>query len=139
MKVATPRFLRLSRTWSLSLKPANFGILDEQALCPVVPKRQDDQPRLAEFLERDQRPISLIDGDGYRDFVKLLDPHYQVISQNTCSERFAVPLYKCACWWVKESPGKSTITQFYYWRLDQQQDAEFYYNNCALYLLILIN
>ena len=48
---------------------------------------------LAEFLVRDQRPISLIEGDGFRDFVKLLDPRYEVISRNTCLERYVVPLY----------------------------------------------
>ena len=49
---------------------------------------------LAEFIVRDQRPVSLIEGDGFRDFVKLLDPRYEVISRNTCMERYIVPLYQ---------------------------------------------
>ena len=47
--------------------------------------------RIAEFMARDLRPLSVVDGDGFKQLVNYLEPGYKVPSRthvtNTCHKK----------------------------------------------------
>ena len=67
---------------------------------------------LAEFVVTDMRPLNLIEGNGFVEFCKLMDPRYKVISRNTCQERFIVPMYHLSVAEVKSELAKSPAHSF---------------------------
>ena len=45
-------------------------------------KAQAINRALAEFVVMDQRPVNIIEGQGFQNLMKVLDPRYKVISRN---------------------------------------------------------
>lgn len=49
---------------------------------------------IAEFLIIDMKPLSTVDGGGFTNMVKMMDPLYQMPSRNHVLEQYIVPMYQ---------------------------------------------
>lgn len=48
---------------------------------------------MAAFIVTDMRPISIVEGTGFKNLLTDLDPRYECPSRNTIMERYIVPMY----------------------------------------------
>ncbi|XP_073730758.1 E3 SUMO-protein ligase ZBED1-like [Misgurnus anguillicaudatus] len=64
-------------------------------------KQEEITQKLTEFICKDMRPISIVDGEGFQNFVRALNPRYNFPSRVTVSNRIA-KLYDCTTKSVKE-------------------------------------
>ena len=70
------------------------GILQQTKPYPVGSLRLEAiNKAIAMFLTVDLKPISVIDGSGFKHFLKVLDPRYQPISRPHLTDNYIWPLY----------------------------------------------
>ncbi len=69
---------------------------------------------IAEFVALDMRPISVVDGSGFRNLLHTLDSRYKMVSRNHLLERYLVPMHNLCKEAVKldiaQSPSHSFTT-----------------------------
>ncbi len=49
---------------------------------------------MAEFVVVDMKPISTVEGKGFKHLLRTLDPRYKPVSRNTLLDRNIIPLYQ---------------------------------------------
>ena len=54
---------------------------------PNSMKKKELDKRVAAFIAKDMRPISTVDGEGFRELIKCLDPRYQLPSRQYLSQK----------------------------------------------------
>ena len=67
---------------------------------------------MAEFVCVDMRPMIVVEGDGFKNLVKELDPHARVMSCNHFLERYILPMYNFTKDRVKAELQKSPLYAF---------------------------
>jgi hypothetical protein len=60
---------------------------------PNSPRHQAITRSIAEFVVKDLRPLSVIEGAGFKAMLHTIDPRYQPVVRATLLEKHVVPLY----------------------------------------------
>ncbi|KAL7403813.1 hypothetical protein ABVT39_005415 [Epinephelus coioides] len=81
----------------LQKQPGNSGEANDSSpdrpftarlpLCPLLNKK------LTAFICKDMRPVSIVEGDGFQEFIHEVNPRYPIPSRGTVSNRI-VKLYE---------------------------------------------
>lgn len=48
---------------------------------------------IADFIVIDMKPLNVVDGNGFKNLIKLLEPRYQMVSRTHLLEKYIVPMY----------------------------------------------
>uniref|UniRef100_A0A671XLS4 HAT C-terminal dimerisation domain-containing protein n=1 Tax=Sparus aurata TaxID=8175 RepID=A0A671XLS4_SPAAU len=72
--------------------------------------QKGQEPHLAEMVVKDLQPLSVVEDDGFRNFVRTLDPRYKIPNRKTLMEVKLPALYEDCCSQVRKAlSGVDTV------------------------------
>jgi hypothetical protein len=69
-------------------------LFEKQRAFPIASTRAVTVSQaIAEFLILDMKPLSTVEGEGFKNLLKVLEPRYSTVSRNHILEKYIVPMY----------------------------------------------
>ncbi|XP_014680050.1 PREDICTED: zinc finger BED domain-containing protein 4-like [Priapulus caudatus] len=94
-------------------QPSVASFLETRKPYPMGGRRvREINQALAEFVASDMRPLSVVEGAGFKNLLHTLDSRYEPISRNTLLEKYIVPMYQVTTQVVKEDIAKAEAHSF---------------------------